>query len=94
MKWETEACVCDVCPERSKIVNWVEYLTQGLELLFLGMGTFFDVKDRKLPVFFLFVFGSLGVIWNLLWKYQSLRELVLGVCLGGTFLAVGFIIMH
>lgn len=72
-------------------MDWPEYLTQGLEIMFLGMGTFFDVKDRELPVIFLVVFGSLGIIWNLLWRYQSLQELVLGVSLGGTFLAVGFI---
>lgn len=72
-------------------MDWVEYLIQGMEFLFLGMGTYFDVKDRELPVFFLMVFGSLGIICNLLWNYQGLRELISGACLGGTFLVIGLI---
>lgn len=72
-------------------MDWIQYFIQGIELLFMGIGTFFDVRDRELPILFLLMFGSLGMVCNLLWKYQSLRDLLMGVCLGGTFLVIGFI---
>ena len=72
-------------------MDWVTYFIQGQELLFLGLGTVWDIKDRELPVLLFVVFGGFGLFCNLLWKYQSLRELILGIFLGGAFLAVGFI---
>ena len=72
-------------------MGWVECFVSGLEFFFLGIGTFFDVKDRELPILFLLVFGSLGLICNRLWDYQSLRNLIWGVCFGGIFLAAGWI---
>lgn len=70
-------------------MEWEQYLIQGVELLYLGIGTYFDIKTRELPPAFLAVFGVLGVLCNLLWSYQSLRSLLFGGCIGGIFLVIG-----
>lgn len=70
-------------------MDWNQYFLQGLELLFLGTGTFFDVKDKELPVLYLQIFGGLGILCNLLWKYQSPKEFILGSAIGGSFLVLG-----
>lgn len=70
-------------------MNWEQYLIQGVELLYLGIGTYFDIKTRELPLGFLTFFGLLGVICNLIWSYQSLRNIFIGCCIGGIFLTVG-----
>lgn len=72
-------------------MDWEQYFIQGLELLFLGLGTYFDVKSRELPLAFLTAFGLLGVACNIIWKYQSLKEVLIGCCIGGIFLVVGWL---
>lgn len=72
-------------------MEWNLYFVQGLELLFLGIGTYFDIRDRELPVKFLAVFTALGIVCNLLWKYQSMENAAAGVCIGGIFLITGWI---
>lgn len=72
-------------------MEWKLYFVQGMELLFLGIGTYFDIRDRKLPEWFLLVFGGLGVACNLFLNYQKAAEAVAGLCVGGMFLLIGWI---
>lgn len=67
----------------------MQYWTEGIQFLFLGIGTWFDLKTRELPVWFLAVFGVLAMICDLAWKYQSLTEMMLGCIVGGSFLVIG-----
>lgn len=73
------------------MVDWEQYFVQGLELLFFGIGTWFDIRDRELPLTFLMLFGVIGIVCNVLWKYQSLKSVVMGSIIGGTFLMVGWV---
>lgn len=91
MKSGKEAAVFDVCQGRSNFVEWKIYFVQGLELLFLGIGTYFDIKDRELPIPFLTFFAVIGMICNLFWRYQSTANAVIGICIGGIFLLAGWI---
>ena len=65
-------------------MDWVEFV-------FLGIGTYFDIKDRELPVKFFIFFGIMGIGMNLVGRYQSFQEVLIGGCMGGVFLAVGWI---
>lgn len=70
-------------------MNWESYFVQGFELVFLGMGSYFDIKNRELPVTFLGIFASLGITCNVLWKYQSLKSILIGCGIGIIFLMIG-----
>lgn len=65
-------------------MDWVEFV-------FLGIGTYFDIKDRELPVKYLLFFGIVGIGMNIVWKYQSFQEALIGGSVGGVFLAIGWI---
>lgn len=62
-----------------------------VEFVFLGLGTYFDIKDRELPVKYLLFFGIVGIGMNIVWKYQSFQEALIGGSVGGVFLAIGWI---
>lgn len=62
-----------------------------LTLLFLGIGSVYDVRSRELPGRFLFTFAVLAVLSNAVLRYQSLSEIFYGVLLGGSFLVLGWI---
>lgn len=72
-------------------MEWHQYFLQGTEFLFLGLGTYFDIKDQEIPLTFLLVFGGLGIIYNVVWKYQTLQNVLIGICIGGLFLFVGWL---
>lgn len=72
-------------------MEWELYFVQGLELLFLGIGAYFDIRDRELPISFLLFFAVLGILCNLLWRYQSIGNGVIGVFIGGIFLLAGWL---
>ena len=69
-------------------MSWQNCVIKGTEGLFLAMGTYYDVRTKKVPVFFLSFFTGIGMIWNIVWKYQRIETLILGVCFGGVFFAV------
>lgn len=71
-------------------MDWERYFIQGMELLFFGIGAYFDIRDRELPITFLTAFGLLGIICNVIWKYQSLENVLIGCFAGGTFLIIGW----
>lgn len=76
---------------RKGVINmeWQKSILYGMEFLFLGLGSYFDMKSRELPLGFLTVFGVCGLFLNLIWKYQTF-ELVLGsLLIGGLFLLIG-----
>lgn len=72
-------------------MDWTVYCVQGFELLFFGIGSYFDIKDRELPMLFLTFFGMLAVVCNILWKYQSLESVIMGSVIGGSFLVIGWV---
>lgn len=72
-------------------MEWKLYFVQGVELLFLGIGTYFDIKDRELPIPFFVFFAVTGMLCNLFWRYQSITNAVIGIGTGGIFLLAGWI---
>lgn len=80
----------DVCRGENHNVNWEYYFMQGFEVLFLGMGSYFDMKNREIPIEFLISFGSFGIICNSILKYQSLKNIILGISVGIFFLLIGW----
>ena len=62
-----------------------------LEFLFLSVGSYFDLKDQEIPVNYLILFGMLGVVANMIGRYQSAWESLAGGCIGCVFLLVGWI---
>lgn len=72
-------------------MEWKLYFVQGLELLFLGFGSYYDLRDRQIPNWFLFLFACFGITGNVVWKYQKLQEILLGIGIGAVFLLIGWI---
>lgn len=62
-----------------------------LTLLFLGIGSVYDVRNRELPGKFLFLFAVLGAICNVCFRYQSFFEICSGILLGGSFIVIGWL---
>ena len=61
-----------------------------VEFLFLSIGSYFDLKNREIPANYLAIFGVLGIVGNVIWKYQPILEVLAGGCIGGVFLAIGW----
>lgn len=72
-------------------MDWERYFIQGIELVFFGVGTYFDVKNRELPLEFLTIFGLVGIVCNVIWKYQKFSNIVIGCGVGCVFLLVGWL---
>ncbi len=72
-------------------MDWTVYYAQGLELLYLGIGSYLDMKNKELPVKFFVAFGMAGILYNKIYHYQSIASMVLGVCTGCIFLIIGWI---
>lgn len=70
-------------------MDWKLYVIQGMELLFLGIGSCMDLKDQMLSVKFLSIFAIAGVLCNLLFSYQSRSELLSGLLIGAAVLLIG-----
>lgn len=70
-------------------MNWEQYFVQGIELLYLSLGSYLDLKKRLLPVKFLLFFCFLGIFCNLVFRYQHLGEMLVGILPGSLFLLVG-----
>ena len=58
------------------------YLIQMVEIVFMALGTWFDIKSKELPLIYLFCFGMASVVCNLLFQYQKIGEIVLGAGIG------------
>ena len=69
-------------------MDWKQYYIQGLELLYFCAGSYFDVKDRELPNWFLMFFIVVACLCNLCCRYQSFGELLVGMLIGTGFLLV------
>ena len=61
------------------------------ELIFLGCASYFDLKNRAIPIFLLGVFGVLGIFYNVIWNYQKLEDLFLSVVIGCFFMCISWI---
>ena len=72
-------------------MEWQMEVLWITEAIFLGMGTYFDIKEKELPMSLFFIFGAAGSVYQVLWKVYSIRELLYGVCVGGFFLLVGWL---
>lgn len=71
-------------------MEWKSYLIQGAELVFLGLGTYFDGKKKELPILFLRSFLLLSVLGNVLWRYQKPEEMCIGILPGILVLLAAF----
>lgn len=69
-------------------MDWNVYFMQGIELLFLGIGSYFDLKNRELPVKLFVVFGILGIFANGILEYQSVKGMFAGIVPGILFLGL------
>lgn len=64
-------------------------MTEILQLLFLGIGSFYDIKTRELPERFLFVSAALASVYSFFWAKLPFGEILGGLMLGGGFLLLG-----
>ena len=62
-----------------------------LEFLFLVIGTFFDIRERELPVLFFVCFGILAIVSCFFSESQSVENVLQGVCAGSLFVLIGWI---
>ena len=62
-----------------------------LEFLFLAIGTFFDIRERELPVLFFVCFGILAIVSCFFSESQSVENVLQGVCAGSLFVLIGWI---
>ena len=62
-----------------------------LEFLFLAIGTFFDIRERELPILFFAIFGSLAVIGSYFSKDRNVENVFMGICVGSLFLIIGWL---
>ena len=72
-------------------MDWKLYFVQGIELIFLGIGTYYDVKNQQLSLRFLLLFLISSVFGNLTLGYQSRSDFLIGGCIGCVFLGVGWL---
>lgn len=70
-------------------MNWGMYWSEGIMLLFLGVGAWFDIKDRTLPIWYILCFALAGILCNGLFRYQKISELLIGALVGIVFLFLG-----
>ena len=61
-----------------------------IELVFLGIGTYFDMKNKELPTAYLFLFGVVTIAGILLFSFENIGRSLIGAGVGGTFLFVGW----
>ena len=72
-------------------MEWKLYLIQGIEFIFLGIGSYYDVKNQELSLRFLLPFLSISIFSNLILRYQSQTDWLIGGCIGCVFLGVGWL---
>lgn len=72
-------------------MEWKLYFVQGIQLLFLGIGSYYDMKNQKIPLCFLIIFLGIGSLCNLFLCYQSFAGILGGIVLGSLFLAFGWL---
>lgn len=68
------------------MIHEKEFFTLLAPVIFLGLGSVFDVKSRQLPGIFLYGAAAAAVCCNLLFRYQPFRTSFYGALLGGCFL--------
>ena len=69
-------------------MDWKQYYIQGLELLYFCTGSYFDVKDKEIPNWFLLVFLVAAFLCNIFGDYQSFFEMLAGIFVGAGFLLI------
>lgn len=69
-------------------MRWKIKLIRMIIMLFLAIGSYCDIKTRKLPMGFLLLFAGVGLCLNLMWKYQNMETLVWGVGFGVMFFVI------
>lgn len=62
-----------------------------IEFLFLGIGTYFDIKNKELPVMFFVCFGIAAMIWTGMFHTENIGNALLGASVGGFFLIIGWV---
>ena len=72
-------------------MDWENYLVEGIELIFLGMGCYYDMKYKELPYRFLMLFLMMSVACNLILRYQDFVTWFIGGGIGSVFLGTGWL---
>ncbi len=72
-------------------MDWNVYFLQGIELLFLGIGAYYDLKNKELPMSFLMIFLMISLFCNIILQYQSLSDFLIGGSIGSVFLGAGWL---
>ena len=67
-----------------------ECLIQGIEILYLMVGGYFDVKEKLLPTKLFVIFGSFFFVSNFFRNNQNLKEMMLGSLVGMVLLMIGW----
>ena len=58
--------------------------------MFLGIGSFYDMKSKEIPGGFLYFSIGLGFLCNIFMKYQPMKEFLIGGFIGCVFLGIGW----
>lgn len=77
--------------ERGMSVSWGIVLRRGMELLFLGTGSYLDVKDRELPVGLFVFFGILGLVVHMILRDRSVNSILAGLIPGAGCVLVSWL---
>ena len=72
-------------------MGYKQWIVIVIEMVFLGIGTWFDVKEQKLPVPFLNIFIVLAAAINLMLGLQNLWSSFLGAVVGSLFLMIAWL---
>lgn len=62
-----------------------------IELLFLGIGTYFDIRNKELPVLYFLCFGIVAIVWMGLSSVENIGNALMGAFVGGFFLMLGWL---
>lgn len=71
------------------MMNWELYVIQGMELSFLGIGSYLDLKDQSLPTLFLGMFAAAAMLCQLFFGVQKTAEVLAGIGMGAAVLIIG-----
>ena len=70
-------------------MGWQSWFLNSTELIFLGLGAYFDIKSRELPIPYLTGFCICGILLNIIWNYQKIEMVLGGILVGCLFLVFG-----
>lgn len=64
---------------------------QVVEIIFMAIGTYFDIKSKELPTIYLLSFVVVSSVCNILCRYQKIGDIILGISIGILIFFLGWI---